>query len=223
MEDRENAVVDFAETVVYSPSFLEKSFGGAIRADKKNKERLKNISFTNIDPIWLEKLNKYAGEPYFSTNEDFGNGNIVRTLWFNKKKVSVYDCVIQYHFRDEKSIAATYQITNLAQPAAMYTVIDPTEYVNAYIDLQKRLIATYKEPNDRNDLEPLVKGRTSALLLGTYADDAPYITSWNINNTVILLSLYFYKEKWSLGILYHSEDMMEIIRQEAREADNDGL
>jgi hypothetical protein len=60
LKDGERAAVDFAGTVVYSPSFLEESFGGAIRSDKKNKERLKNISFINMDPIWLEKLNKYA-------------------------------------------------------------------------------------------------------------------------------------------------------------------
>ncbi|MDR1216136.1 MAG: STAS-like domain-containing protein [Treponema sp.] len=60
LKDEESAVVDFEGTVVYSPSFLEESFGGAIRFDKKNKERLKNISFLNMDPIWLEKLNKYV-------------------------------------------------------------------------------------------------------------------------------------------------------------------
>jgi hypothetical protein len=60
LEDEESAVVDFEGTVVYSPSFLEESFGGAIHADKKNKEKFKNISFLNMDPIWLEKLNKYA-------------------------------------------------------------------------------------------------------------------------------------------------------------------
>jgi hypothetical protein len=59
LEDGENAVIDFEGTIVYSPSFLEESFGGAIRVDKKNKERFKNISFINMDPIWREKLNKY--------------------------------------------------------------------------------------------------------------------------------------------------------------------
>jgi hypothetical protein len=59
LKDGENAVIDFAGTVVYSPSFLEESFGGAIRTDKKNAEKFKNISFINIDSIWLEKLKKY--------------------------------------------------------------------------------------------------------------------------------------------------------------------
>ena len=59
ISEQEEAVVDFADTIVYSPSFLEESFGGVIRADAKNKEKLTHISFINIDNIWKEKLDGY--------------------------------------------------------------------------------------------------------------------------------------------------------------------
>jgi hypothetical protein len=41
---------------------LEESFGGAVRADNKNREKLNSVSFLNIDQIWLEKLLKYIKE-----------------------------------------------------------------------------------------------------------------------------------------------------------------
>jgi len=54
--DKEEAVIDFSGTIVYSPSFLEESFGGAIMSNKKNKDKFKHIGFVNIDdPIWAEK------------------------------------------------------------------------------------------------------------------------------------------------------------------------
>jgi len=56
------AIIDFAGTRVFSPSFLEESFGGAVRADNKNREKLNSVSFLNIDQIWLEKLLKYIKE-----------------------------------------------------------------------------------------------------------------------------------------------------------------
>jgi hypothetical protein len=59
LTDEDKAVVDFAETVVYSPSFLEESFGGAIRADSKNKDKLRRISFINIVKPWDKKLATY--------------------------------------------------------------------------------------------------------------------------------------------------------------------
>lgn len=55
----EKGIIDFEGTAVYSPSFLEESFGGAIRKNGKNREKLSNIRFVNIDPIWKEKVEKY--------------------------------------------------------------------------------------------------------------------------------------------------------------------
>jgi hypothetical protein len=65
LADQEESIVDFTGTEVYSPSFLEESFGGAIRNAKnrqeaeKNRQKLKSICFVNIDPIWKEKLLGY--------------------------------------------------------------------------------------------------------------------------------------------------------------------
>jgi len=56
------ATIDFAGTRVFSPSFLEESFGGAIRVDSKNRERLNKVTFVNIDQIWLGKLKNYIKE-----------------------------------------------------------------------------------------------------------------------------------------------------------------
>jgi uncharacterized protein CbrC (UPF0167 family) len=62
LADSEEASVDFSGTVVYMPSFLEESFGGAIRKNNKNKDKLKNVSFLNMDKIWEAKLIKYINE-----------------------------------------------------------------------------------------------------------------------------------------------------------------
>ncbi|MDR1200694.1 MAG: STAS-like domain-containing protein [Tannerellaceae bacterium] len=59
LTDKEKGIIDFEGTAVYSPSFLEESFGGAIRKNAKNGEKLSNVSFNNIDPIWKEKVEKY--------------------------------------------------------------------------------------------------------------------------------------------------------------------
>jgi len=65
LEEGEVSTVDFAGTKVYSPSFLEESFGGAIRKAKnkqeaeKNRARLILINFINMNPDWKEKLDGY--------------------------------------------------------------------------------------------------------------------------------------------------------------------
>ncbi|MGI5066138.1 STAS-like domain-containing protein [Treponema putidum] len=48
--------VDFTGTIVYTPSFLEESFGGAIR---KGHEEVRNINFLNIPADEEAKLKKY--------------------------------------------------------------------------------------------------------------------------------------------------------------------
>jgi hypothetical protein len=61
----ERTTVDFAGTEMYSPSFLEESFGGVIRLAKDKKESEKNraklflINFINIKPDWKEALGDY--------------------------------------------------------------------------------------------------------------------------------------------------------------------
>ena len=62
LSDNEPAIIDFQGTRVFSPSFLDECFAGAIRKDTKNKEKLNCVSFINIDPIWLKKLKKYIQE-----------------------------------------------------------------------------------------------------------------------------------------------------------------
>jgi hypothetical protein len=59
LAEGEKGIIDFAGTAVYSPSFLEESFGGAVRKNVSNRKKLRNVSFDNIDPIWKEKVEKY--------------------------------------------------------------------------------------------------------------------------------------------------------------------
>jgi hypothetical protein len=59
LADGEKGVIDFINTAVYSPSFLEESFGGAVRKDAKNRAKLRNVIFAHMDPIWKEKVEKY--------------------------------------------------------------------------------------------------------------------------------------------------------------------
>lgn len=62
IKSNETAVIDFLGTKAFSPSFLEESFGGAIRLNKDNKEKLNHVSFKNIDSVWLKVLKKYIQE-----------------------------------------------------------------------------------------------------------------------------------------------------------------
>jgi len=65
LDDQEKAIIDFEGTRMYSPSFLEESFGGVIRNAKTendaeiNRKKLKLAEFINIDPDWKEKLDSY--------------------------------------------------------------------------------------------------------------------------------------------------------------------
>ena len=55
-KNAEHLTVDFEGTVVYTPSFLEESFGGAIR---KGHEEVRTIEFLNMPPDEKYKLQKY--------------------------------------------------------------------------------------------------------------------------------------------------------------------
>lgn len=50
-------IVDFEGTLVFSPSFLEESFGGAIRLGYK--DQISKLKFRNIENPWLNKLNEF--------------------------------------------------------------------------------------------------------------------------------------------------------------------
>lgn len=57
LNDSEEAVIDFAGTKIFSPSFLEESFCGAIRAGYVNE--VTRLKFENIPPEWENALNSY--------------------------------------------------------------------------------------------------------------------------------------------------------------------
>jgi len=65
LEEGDVSVFDFEGTKMYSPSFLEESFGGSIRKAKtkeeaeKNRAKLEHAEFVNIDPDWKIKLGGY--------------------------------------------------------------------------------------------------------------------------------------------------------------------
>ena len=51
--------IDFEGTVVYTPSFLEETFGGAVR---KNYVQVKNLKFINIPDEQKEDIEKYIND-----------------------------------------------------------------------------------------------------------------------------------------------------------------
>ena len=57
-ENKEDDVleIDFAGTIVYTPSFLEESFGGAIR---KGYNEVKKLRFKNVSDNQLKKIEEY--------------------------------------------------------------------------------------------------------------------------------------------------------------------
>ncbi|MCK9547858.1 MAG: STAS-like domain-containing protein [Sphaerochaeta sp.] len=58
--DDKQAVIDFAGTRMFSPSFLEEAFGGAVR--KGYGEKIRQIKFLNVPRTWGNDLRKYISE-----------------------------------------------------------------------------------------------------------------------------------------------------------------
>lgn len=58
---KQNLKIDFDGTVVYTPSFLEESFGGAIR---KGYVEVKDIEFINIPNDQKSKIENYIVQAY---------------------------------------------------------------------------------------------------------------------------------------------------------------
>jgi len=77
--EQEESIIDFVGTKVYSPSFLEESFGGVIReagtSEKAeiNRKKLQIAKFENMDPVWKEKLSGYIKNAKHKTKN--GNGS----------------------------------------------------------------------------------------------------------------------------------------------------
>ncbi|MDR0503487.1 MAG: STAS-like domain-containing protein [Treponema sp.] len=71
--EQEESVIDFNGTKVYSPSFLEESFGGVIRESETvekaeiNRKKLQFAKFENMDPVWNEKLAGYIKNARYKT------------------------------------------------------------------------------------------------------------------------------------------------------------
>ena len=62
MEENKNEddlKIDFAGTIVYTPSFLEEAFGGAIR---KGYDKVKSLKFINIPNEQWKKINEYISK-----------------------------------------------------------------------------------------------------------------------------------------------------------------
>jgi hypothetical protein len=53
----EKGIIDFANTIIYMPSFLEEAFGGAVR--EGFFKQLKNVDFINIEKDYKDDLKKY--------------------------------------------------------------------------------------------------------------------------------------------------------------------
>lgn len=58
-KDETDLTVDFSGTIVYTPSFLEETFGGAIRKGFVNIEK---ISLINLPKEQEEKIKKYIND-----------------------------------------------------------------------------------------------------------------------------------------------------------------
>lgn len=75
---QETSIIDFEGTKVYSPSFLEESFGGAIREANTgheaeiNRRKLQLAEFINIDPLWKEKLDSYIQNAKYKAKNNNG-------------------------------------------------------------------------------------------------------------------------------------------------------
>jgi len=77
--DVQKSIIDFNGTKVYSPSFLEESFGGVIREAKTsqeaeiNRKKLQLAEFINIDPVWKEKLEGFIRDAKYKVKDNNGN------------------------------------------------------------------------------------------------------------------------------------------------------
>jgi len=53
-------IIDFDDTKMFSPSFLEEAFGGAVRRGYKNQ--IASLAFTNMPGSWERDVKKYIAE-----------------------------------------------------------------------------------------------------------------------------------------------------------------
>lgn len=60
LDSGERGIVDFYGTEVFSPSFLEESFGGAIR--KGYGDKVEALDYVNIPPEWRKELERYVAD-----------------------------------------------------------------------------------------------------------------------------------------------------------------
>jgi len=80
LKEGEVSTFDFTGTEMYSPSFLEESFGGAIRWAKdkqeseKNRAKLKLIEFINMKPEWKESLDDYIRNAQYEPKKSLNGG-----------------------------------------------------------------------------------------------------------------------------------------------------
>ena len=79
LDTNEEFVIDFIGTKMYSPSFLEEGFGGAIRDAKNeseakiNSKTLERIKFINIEPIRESKLKDYIKNAKYNPKNNVDN------------------------------------------------------------------------------------------------------------------------------------------------------
>lgn len=65
IKGRKQAVIDFAGTLIFTPSFLEEAFGGAVR--KGHGKAVRKIKFLNMPEYWEAALLDYISQASFNS------------------------------------------------------------------------------------------------------------------------------------------------------------
>ncbi len=157
------------------------------------------------------------GEPIkqFTAEE----GKMLGDLVFRYENINVagYKTKMEVEFKDAQLMVGIYKFT-FPQPPLSLGRKNPKNYVNAYIDLQEKLISLYGEAKFKNDLEK-IDGAISGLYADSIINNTPYVTAWLYKGGVIRLELA-YEESLSLTLFYLSPSLTEEMLKDQKEEEN---
>ena len=168
----------------------------------------------------------FRGLPWYSTpdqiKEKEGQPKTIEEeknlLWYQyeNKEVAGYSTYLEYFmdpYEPYRMFMASY-LLDIKKTNLMLQEPDPTSFINAYVDLQGKLISVYGNPKSRKNLDR-IEGRISTLMAQQYRSGSPYATAWETGITrVYLLLIYNQKpSSYSVQILYVTKNNWDWVEE----------
>ena len=178
----------------------------------------------------LDDVIEKEGIPSKTWTIDEGKSLGNNLIQYNNKNVAGYSAQVEMEFDFlidgidfTGLIVGTYSFT-FDNKVLAYTAYDPTEYINCYVNLKKKLSNLYGDPIEAENELFEITTDISALLANSISESAPYATIWDDKSGRVFLQLS-YKEGWNLLLMYMSPVLRDYfdVNQKAKEEDTTGL